>query len=221
MARHVTVRTGTRAVVTVDGLVGHVLDPGRHRLRGRSSRRHVEVVDVREQLVVLTSQEAAAADAPGGRFSVALRWRTEDPGLLLTVATAPLDDLRLAAQVAARDWIAARPLEEVLVARAAATAELTREVAVRSARLGVSVLEVALRDLAVPGEVRRGLLDVAVARHEAESRLVRARGETAALRALANGSRALRDDPALLQLRTVQSAVERGGHVVLHVGSPG
>ena len=67
MARHLTVRTGTRAVVTLDGLVVAVLDAGRHRLPGRASRRAVEVVDVREDLLLITSQEAAAVEpAPVG-----------------------------------------------------------------------------------------------------------------------------------------------------------
>ncbi|PRY11087.1 SPFH domain-containing protein [Kineococcus rhizosphaerae] len=218
MARHVTVRTGTRAVVTVDGLVVAVLDPGRHRLPGRRSRRAVEVVDVRENLLLITSQEAAALDVPGVRFAIAVRLRTVDPVAFGTVSQSPLDDVRLSAQVAARDWIAARTLQDVLTERAGATADLTAGVAAGVARFGVEVLEVALRDVTVPGEVRRGLLELAVARHESAARLERARGETAALRALANGTRALQDNPALLQLRTVQAAVERGGQVVLHVG---
>ncbi|MGI4894651.1 MAG: SPFH domain-containing protein, partial [Janthinobacterium lividum] len=145
--------------------------------------------------------------------------RTVDPTEFLTVSASPVDDLRLAAQFAARDWIGARPMDEVLARRAEATADLTIEVATAGRRVGVEVLEVSLRDLSVPGEVRRALLDTAVARLQAGARLERARGETAALRALANGTRVLQENPALLQLRTVQAAVEGGGRIVLHVAS--
>lgn len=216
---HVTVPESERAVVRVDGVVAAVLGPGRHRLPGRSWRRSVERVDVRERVLLLTSQESAAADVPGVRFSVALRFSVVDPVAFLGVSADPVDDVRLTAQVAARDWIAARGLDEVVGGRAVATAELTAAVAAGSARLGVQVLEVSLRDVAAPGEVRRALLEVSSARLEAQARLERARGETAALRALANGSRALAENPALLQLRTVQAAVENGGQVVLHVGA--
>ncbi|WP_432492329.1 SPFH domain-containing protein [Kineococcus gypseus] len=214
-----TVTESERAVVRVDGVVAAVLAAGRHRLPGRAWRRSVERVDVRERTVLLTSQESAAADVPGVRFSVALRFRVADPVAFLVVSADPVDDLRLAAQVAARDWVAARAVDDVVSGRAGATAELTAAVAPAAARLGVDVLEVSLRDVAVPGEVRRALLEVSAARLEAQARLERARGETAALRALANGTRALEQNPALLQLRTVQAAAEGGGQVVLHLGA--
>ncbi|NIZ89765.1 SPFH domain-containing protein [Kineococcus rubinsiae] len=215
-----TVSEGTRLVVGVDGSVVAVLAAGRHRLPGRRHRRTTTTVDVREQVLLLAGQEAAAADVPGVRFSVVVRSRVTDPVAHLQVSTAPGDELRLAAQLAARDWIAARPLADVLAQRADATAALTPVVAAAALRLGTEVLEVSLRDLGVPGEVRRALLETAVARLESAARLERARGETAALRALANGTRALAENPALLQLRTVQTAVEHGGQVVLHVGGP-
>jgi len=216
----VTVDEGTRLVVSVDGSVVAVLAAGRHRLPGRWNRRTTTAVDVREQVLVLAGQEAAATDVPGVRFSVVVRSRVDDPVAHLQVSAAPVEELRLAAQLAARDWIAGRPLAEVLTRRADAAAVLTPAVADAARRLGTEVLEVSLRDVSVPGEIRRGLLETAIARLDSEARLERARGETAALRALANGTRALRDDPALLQLRTVQAAVERGGQVVLHVGAP-
>ena len=216
----VTVPEGTRVVVSVDGTVAAVLGAGRHRLPGRRRRRTVVRVDVREQVLLLAGQEAAAADVPGVRFSVVVRSRVTDPVAHLQVSTAPADELRLAAQLAARDWIAGRPLADVLAQRADATAATTPVVAAAAQRLGTEVLEVSLRDVSVPGEVRRALLETAVARLESTARLERARGETAALRALANGTRALQENPALLQLRTVQAAVEHGGQVVLHVGPP-
>lgn len=216
----VTVAEGTRLVVSVDGRVAAVLAAGRHRLPGRWYRRTTTTVDVREQVLVLAGQEAAAADVPGVRFSVVVRSRVSDPAAHLLVSAAPVEELRLAAQLAARDWIAGRTLAEVLGRRAEATGALTPAVAASALRCGTEVLEVSLRDVTVPGEVRRALLETAVARLDGEARLERARGETAALRALANGTRALRDDPALLQLRTVQAAVENGGQVVLHLGAP-
>ena len=74
-----------------------------------------------------------------------------------------------------------------------------------------------MRDLVVPAELRRAVLAVQTARQEGVAALERARGETAAMRALANGARVLEDHPALLQLRTVQAAGEGAGMVVIQV----
>jgi len=218
----VVVQEGTRAVVYRDGAVVAAHGPGRHRLPRAGFallRRRIEVVDVRLRLLVVPAQEVAASDVPGVKVSVAVRWAVADPVAFLGTAVDPAEDLRLVVQVAVRDWVAERSAADVVDQRAQAGRDLTPVVAAAVLPLGVSVAEVVLRDVVLPGEVRRALLATASARQEGIAALERARGETAALRSLANGARALADSPALLQLRTVQTAVEGGASVVLHVGA--
>ena len=56
----------------------------------------------------------------------------------------------------------------------------------------------------VPGELKRLLAGVVAARKEGEVSLERVRGETAALRSLANAGRLVEDNPGVLQLRMLQ-----------------
>ena len=56
----------------------------------------------------------------------------------------------------------------------------------------------------VPGELKRAFAGIVAARREGEAALERARGETAALRSLANAGRLIEDNPGLLQLRILQ-----------------
>lgn len=216
--KHLVVRDGRRAVVRYDGRVVDVLDVGRHRLVGRAWRRSVEVLDVRQQLLVLTGQEVAAADVPGVRVSAAARFAIADPVAFLDAAADP--ELRLAVQLAVRDWVAAAPVAELSARRAGAAVLLTPLVAAEVAHLGIGVVEVSVRDVSLPGELRRALLATATSTQEGQAALERARGEVAATRALANAARTLADDPALLQLRTVQEVARAGATVVLHVGEP-
>lgn len=216
--KHLVVRDGRRAVVRYDGRVVDVLDAGRHRLRGRAWRRSVEVLDVRQQLLVLTGQEVAAADVPGVRVSAAARFAIADPVAFLDAAADPEAELRLALQLAVRDWVAAAPVAELLALRAGAASVLTPLVATEVAHLGIAVVEASVRDVSLPGELRRALLATATATQEGQAALERARGEVAATRALANAARTLAENPALLQLRTVQEAARAGSTVVLHVG---
>ncbi len=212
-----TVHEGERAVVRVNGRTAAVLEPGRRRLprRGWGGSRRVLVVDVRRRLLVVAGQELSTADTPGVRVSVAVSWQVRDPVQFLDVAVDPVDDLRLAVQLALRDAVAGRTLEALTAARGDLAAELLAVVAPAAAQVGVAVLRVDLRDVTPPGEVRRAQLAVQTARQEGIAALERARGETAALRALANGARVLTDNPALLQLRTAQVVAEAGGEVVL------
>lgn len=205
-------------MLRTDGVVTAVFGVGRHRLPGWFWRRTVQIVDVRERLLVLTGQELAAADVPGVKISAAASWGVVDPVGWLDAAAEPLENLRLAVALAVRDWVAARTLAEVVADRAAASAPLTAQVAATVARLGIHVAAVSIRDVVVPGEVRRAVLAVATARQEGVAALERARGETAALRAMANGAKLLADHPELAQLRMVQAATAHGGSLVLHLG---
>jgi regulator of protease activity HflC (stomatin/prohibitin superfamily) len=214
-----TVHEGLRAVVRVNGRTVAVLGPGRHRLPRRPwlGTRDVRVVDVRRQLLLVAGQELPTADVPGVRVAVAATWQVADPVALLEVATDPLDQVRLAVQLSLRDAVARRTLDDLLVAREDVAAELLAAVAPRALDVGVEVLRVELRDLTPPGEVRRALLAVQTARQEGLAALERARGETAALRALANGARTLAESPALVQLRAAQVVADAGGEIVLRL----
>jgi regulator of protease activity HflC (stomatin/prohibitin superfamily) len=215
---HVTVQDGQAAVVRRDGAVAGVLGVGRHRLPGWFWRRSVELVDVRERLLVLSGQELAAADVPGVKVSATAGWRIVDPVRWLDAAAEPFENLRLAVALAVRDWVAARTLTDLVADRGGAAEPLTVQVRDAVGRLGIEVTAVSIRDIVVPGEVRRAVLAVATARQEGLAALERARGETAALRAMANGAKLLADHPELAQLRMVQAAAAHGGSLVLQIG---
>ncbi len=212
MAR-ITVEHGFVAVVRKDAQVLAVLGTRRHRLVRPFWRRRVDVVDLRGTLMVVSGQEVATADVPGVKVSALARWRVADAVAFLHLVQDPVDQLRLAVQLAVRDWAASVPLEVAVADRAAATAPMTAAVRTAVADLGLEVQEVAVRDVVVPGEVRRAVLALATARQEGQVALERARSETAALRAMANGARVLADHPELARLRLAQAAGESGGTV--------
>jgi regulator of protease activity HflC (stomatin/prohibitin superfamily) len=213
-------RSHERAVVLVNGRVEQVLGEGRHRLPRRRPGRSVEVrrVDVRRTWVVLPNQEVMAADVPGVRVSLAAEWRIADPVAWLDVAREPNDALWIAVQLAVRDAFAARPVDVLVADRSGVAAELRSRVAAEVEPIGIEVLRVEIRDLAPPPEVRRSALALHTARADGLAQLERARAETAALRALANGAKVLADHPGLLQLRTAETVAQSGGVVKLSVG---
>lgn len=82
---------------------------------------------------------------------------------------------------------------------------LLAEVKDAAAALGIEVQSVDIKDVMYPAEIRKIYSEVVRAQKEGQAALERARGEQAALRSLANATRILENNPALMNLRILQS----------------
>lgn len=212
---HVTVPAHTAAVEFVDGTPVRVLEPGRHRRTRRATYREV---DLREQLFAISPQEILTVDGVQVRVSAAVRWTVADPIAWLERAVDPLGLVYLATQVALRDAVAGLTLDSVSQRGAGLdAATLTAAVDAAGQPLGLSVIEVVVKDVILPTEVRAATLELATARQRGAAQLEMARAETAALRSLANGAKLLDDHPALARMRLVQAA-PYGTQLVIKLG---
>ncbi|ETK32056.1 hypothetical protein MPTA5024_31740 [Microbispora sp. ATCC PTA-5024] len=208
-----TVMEWQRVLAYVDGRFDRVLAPGRHRYRERRTR--LVTVDVRPSLLTVSGQEVITADGVTVRASLTALWRVDDPVAYTTGAEHPQALLYAAVQDALRDRVAAVTLDDALQSRAALSDGLAEAVRTAVSGLGIVVNEVRVRDLMLPGELRRAAMDAVVARERGKAALEEARAEAAALRSLANTARLLEEHPALLRLRTLQVAADRQTTLVL------
>ena len=199
----VVVMEWERVVRFRDGLLRDVLEPGRHRAR-RGDK--LVRVDLRPQLLTLHGQELLTADSLSIRVSALVRWRSADPRLFVTASAAPVDELYATVQLGLRDAVTAAALDELVAQRTRLVDGLADRANARVAEFGVVVDEVAVRDVMLPGEIRRAMAETVLAREQGKAELERARAEAAALRSLANTARLLEEHPALLHLRTLQAA---------------
>lgn len=87
---------------------------------------------------------------------------------------------------------------------------VSRQVVGEAQAVGITVHAADVRDITFPPEIRRVFAEVVRARQEGLAALERARGETAALRSLANAARLMDDNPALLSLRVLQTLAGTG-----------
>lgn len=210
-----TVTEQERVVLLKDGRFERVLEPGRHRRLGRRTRTQLIRVPVVPQLHIVAGQEVLTADALGVKASLAVTWHVADPRLFAAGGATSGQAVHVEVQLAFRELVAARTLDELLGGRSelgAATCELA---APRLVGYGVSLDAVGLRDLMPAPEIRRALSAVVLAREEGRAALERARGEVAATRAMLNAARLLDEHPGLGQLRTLQAISDGDATVVL------
>ncbi|OHU96071.1 slipin family protein [Mycobacterium talmoniae] len=215
LLKQLIVDAGQRALVYRDGTLSRVLAPGRHRLLGAVS---VQVVDVRERVVALAPQEVLTSDAVSLRITVAVRIAVSDPVAYLENAADPVAAVYLAAQIALREVVADLSAEDVLRrGNRLDAAPIAAAARAAGTRTGIDVLDVYLKDVIVPAEIRSAAMELITAKTRGAAKLEAARAETAALRALANAGKLLDAHPALAQLRLIQ-AVPYGSRVALTVG---
>ena len=212
----IIVQEWERVLLYRDGRFEELLEPGRHR-RARWRRRRVPVV-VRPRLLTVAGQEVLTADGLSVKLTLLARCRVDDPRRWHEAVEDPDAFLYASLQVALRESVATRTLDELLTERVALGSELLEAVTGPVTALGLALDEVAVRDLMVPAELRRAATEAATARAQGLAALERARSEVAATRALANAAKMVADNPALLQLRTLQAVEAGGATVVLHAG---
>ncbi len=175
----------------------------------------VRVMDARPTALVIEGQEVMTSDGVPVKVSLATRYVVGDP----VAATLGDADYRramyLMLQLTLRQVVGSRTLDQALASRREIGPAVREACATDFAALGIELLAVEVRDLMVPGELKRAFAGVIAARKEGEAALERARGETAALRNLANAGRMVEDSPGLLQLRIVQQLGASSGNTVM------
>jgi regulator of protease activity HflC (stomatin/prohibitin superfamily) len=197
-------------------LVG-LVDPGVHLTVGPLTE--LRGLDVRPAMVPVEGQEILTADGVAAKVSLVARYVVGDPVAAITQDADFRRTTYLVLQLGLRQAVSRRSLDENLAARVALGPEVRDIVAGRLAAIGVELLDVEVRDVMVPGELKRAYASVLVARKDGEAALERARAETAALRGLANAGRTLADNPGLLQLRILQELGASSGNTVVF-GAP-
>lgn len=210
--RRVAVATWERALLFRHRALVRTLGPCAYRVW----RTGVEVVhiDLRPWVLVLPMQEVPSADGVPVKVTVAGRARVTDPVAFVSAVQDGYAALHLAVQVALRELVVATSVEQLLLGRGEMGRALTEAVQGLH-ELGLELDRLDLRDIVLPGELKRAQAEVLVARAEGQAALERARGETAALRSLANAARLASDNPTLLQLRMLEQLGRSTGHTVV------
>lgn len=179
----------------------------------------VRVLDTRPTFVAVEGQEVLTSDGVAAKVSLAARYVVADAAAAITRDADFRRTMYLLLQLALRDAVGRRTLDEALAARRGMGPEVREACAGPLAAIGLELLEVEVRDVMLPGELKRAFASVLAARKQGEAALERARGEIASLRTLANAGRMLDDNPGLLQLRILQELGESSGNTVVF-GAP-
>jgi len=197
-----------------------VLGAGRHIRWGRHLTLGAQ--DLRKGALVVAGQDVLTADNVGLKMSLHVTYQVTDPAKAAHETQNWQGDLYNSAQLALRTVVSGVAVEALLSQRLGLGGQLLARVQQDSAKIGINVLAVEVKDIMFPAELKRAFADVLKAKQEGQAALERARGESASLRNLANAARVLEGNPALMNLRLMQSlsAAQSAGNTLV-LGMPG
>jgi regulator of protease activity HflC (stomatin/prohibitin superfamily) len=187
-----------------------ILAPGPHWILKRTTT--VTKVDVRTRFAPVSGQELLSADGVPIKVTIAAEYQIVDPAAAVNSVQSYDVAFYQALQVALRDIIGSTAIDEILAKRGELSHRLTDIASKPIEAFGLKLNSASIKDIMLPGEVKKIFTQVVKARQEGLAALERARGETAALRNLANAARLLDHSPSLMQLRALQCIGESTGN---------
>jgi regulator of protease activity HflC (stomatin/prohibitin superfamily) len=200
-----TVRPFEQALLIKQGRVLEVVGPGQYRMWNTPDAKvSIEVIDMRRTEVTIAGQDLMTRDKVTLRLTLVVEYAIEDP-IKAQRATSVRDSLYVAAQLAARDFVAGVTLDELLEGRDRMTQTLADAVLPTAVQLGARLERVGVKDVVLPGEMKALLNRVIEAEKEAQANVILRREETAATRSLANTARVMAQEPILLRLKELDA----------------
>ncbi len=202
-----------KALLFKNGIFVKVLEPGRHRFWGK--KYSTRSFDMRPTNCIVPSQEVLSKDLVSVRVSLRMRFRVTDPLKAHRSSVNYQEDIYTFAHDAIRILVNSHTISETLEIKESFGHLLLESVRERVSELGCELLEVGVRDFGLPGEFKKAFTQVLIAQEEGKAALERARGESAALRNLANAAQLLENRPELALLRSIQAVEKSGGTIVI------
>lgn len=211
--KHVIVYEYQRGLRYKNGRFVGTIAPGQYWILRNFSA--IVPVDVRPEFITIQGQDVLSADGVTLKVSLAAEFQVVDPNVAVNKNANFRTSLYLSLQMALREIVGREKIDALLENRAGISAKLMELTSKKASELGLRLISADAKDIMFPGEMKKVFAQVVKAQKEGQSALERARGETAALRNLANAARIMDNNPNLLQLRALQAMADSSGSTLV------
>lgn len=211
--KHVLVYEYQKGLLYKRGRYVATLAPGSYWILSTFSM--VFPVDIRPEFITIQGQDVLSSDGVTLRVSLAAEFQVTDPNLAVNKTGNFRGNLYLVLQMALREIVGKEKIDALLENRVGIGGKLVEMTGAKASDMGVKLISADIKDMMFAGEMKKAFAQVVKAQKEGQAALERARGETAALRSLANAARTMDDNPNLLQLRALQALAESSGNTLV------
>lgn len=211
--RRVTILEYQRGLKYSKGRYASTLLPGQYFIF--STFTSVVPVDIRPEFITIVGQDVLSSDGVTLKASLAAEFEVSDPNVAINKNANYRSAFYLTLQMALREIVGKEKIDDLIQNRAAIGGKLMELASNKASEYGLKLKQADVKDIMFPGEMKKAFAQVVKAQKEGQAALERARGETAALRNLANAARMMDDNPNLLQLRALQSIADSNGSTLV------
>ncbi len=194
-----------RGVVFTFGRYVGTRNPGLSWIFAFLNIQKMEKVDIRVKAVDVPDQEAITKDNISVRINAVIYYKVSDAAKAVIEVENFSYAVSQLAQTTMRNASGEVSLDELLSNRDEISARIQKVVDEASDPWGIKVINVELKDVQLPEEMKRTIGKQAEAEREKRSVIIKAEGEVAAAENMAKAAGILALSPGALHLRTLQS----------------
>ncbi len=165
-------------------------------------------VDLRTITLDVPPQDVITRDNVSMKVNAVLYFRVIDPNRAITEVENYLVATSQLAQTTLRSVCGEAELDELLSERERLNARLQKILDTHTDPWGIKVVQVAMKHIDLPDEMRRAMARQAEAERERRAKIITAEGEFQAAERLAQAAHIIQKQPVAIQLRFLQSLTE-------------
>jgi len=199
------IEQGRLGLLYLEGRLVRELGPGQYGFWAWLITPQIETVETRRQTLEVPGQEILTKDKVTIRVNISAVYEIVNATVSRSTVKDASEYLYRTLQIAVRQTLGKRTLEEVLAEKTDLDEAVSGEVRQEMEAFGIRVGAIALKDIVLPGDIREILNQVVTAEKQAQANLIRRREETAATRSLLNTAKLMEDNPLLVRLKELET----------------
>lgn len=208
----------------VNGQLLKQLTPGHYGFWQFNHEIELKTFDCRTQLLEISGQEILSKDRVSLRINLSANIKVHDAQLAARSVDNVNDFVYKTLQLALREAVGTKSLDDILLDKLYVNETVKELVAQSLTDIGITLANVGVKDIILPGEMKTILNQVVEAQKAAEANVIKRREETSATRSLHNTAKMIENNPTLMRLKELEAlekVAERINNLTVYGGLEG
>ncbi len=193
-----------QGILMVDGEAKALLQPGVYFYAKNSTVIQMLKADLRLLQLEVNGQDILTKDKAALRINFNTQYRVTDIRKALLETKDFEKQLYVTVQLALREFIGTKTLDEILGNKEEETAYVDATVKEKAEAIGVAIKYNGIKDIILPGDMKEIMNQVLIAQKKAEANTIMRREETASTRSLLNTAKLMEDNAMLFKLKEME-----------------